>query len=937
MHKQILHCVFVLCIYLLASVTPAQAQNYGFNLRSHYVPGHTSSEEMSNLWGYSVAGREYVILGTTAGVSIIDITDPDNPDEVFFVSGPTTSWREPKVYGNYAYITNEHSGGLQIINLSPLPNGTITNANVSYWTGGVFNSNNITFTTSHTPFIDENGIIYINGANYGAEGCIMANLAANPTNPPIVGIYNTEYVHDCYARNDTLWLAEIYNGTLTALDVSNKANPVLLGSITTTGAFTHNVWLSETGPYAFTTDEENGATVDAYDISDVSDMQLVGRYTPQLSGAIPHNVYVRGNFGVLSAYTDGVTVFDLTHPQKMIEVANYDTSPNYSGGGFNGCWGVYTFFASGTVIASDMEEGLYVFSPTYLPACFIQGNVTDGSNGNTIQGVTITVTQNTAANTNTDFSGTYLTGTATAGSYTITFAKSGYISQTITVNLTNGNTITQNIVLQPNTPFTLTGQVVTATTLQPIAGAELIFDNGLDTYTTTASGTGSYSINLPGPGSYDVTIGKWGYRTLFFDNITLTTANNGSVAQLQVGYYDDFSFNFGWQTTSTAMNGQWVRDIPFGTTYNSAAVNPSADISSDYGNMCYITANPADGNPGAGDVDGGTVTLTSPIFNLNTYGQPRLTYYRWFMNGGGNTTPDDQMIVKLTNGITTITLETVANNDPYESQWKRVDVNIGDLLFPTANMQLIVEVSDLNNAHLVEGGIDGFEVTDLSPFVTIPMRGYLEGAYQPAIGTMRTSLNTSPSLLPALQPYSVAPWSYSGKEATSATPTGVVDWVLIEVRNASNPEQIVEQRAAYILSNGTIRGLQNANGVSFTNVVSGNSYYFTLRHRNHLDIITQSAMTASSTNTIDFSVAANIAGGAAQLANLGNGRYGLRAGDINGDGVITVADYNIYIAQSSFLEQYLSSDVSLDRSTTVGDFNLYLPNSSSIGNSLIRY
>ena len=60
-------------------------------------------------------------------------------------------------------------------------------------------------------------------------------------------------------------------------------------------------------------------------------------------------------------------------------------------------------------------------------------------------------------------------------------------------------------------------------------------------------------------------------------------------------------------------------------------------------------------------------------------------------------------------------------------------------------------------------------------------------------------------------------------------------------------------------------------------------------------------------------------------------------GDINADGVITIADFNIYAQQSSAVNQYLSGDINLDKNVTIADYNAYAPNSSLIGVKAIRY
>ena len=53
------------------------------------------------------AGNEYAIVGTNDGTSIFDLSDPANPNEVLFVPGMNSIWRDVKTYGHYAYVTTE--------------------------------------------------------------------------------------------------------------------------------------------------------------------------------------------------------------------------------------------------------------------------------------------------------------------------------------------------------------------------------------------------------------------------------------------------------------------------------------------------------------------------------------------------------------------------------------------------------------------------------------------------------------------------------------------------------------------------------------------------------------------------------------------------------------------------------------------------------------
>lgn len=60
-------------------------------------------------------------MGGFDGTHIIDITDPYSPNEVAFVNGPDNQWREIKTYQDYAYVVSEGGSGVQIIDLTNLP------------------------------------------------------------------------------------------------------------------------------------------------------------------------------------------------------------------------------------------------------------------------------------------------------------------------------------------------------------------------------------------------------------------------------------------------------------------------------------------------------------------------------------------------------------------------------------------------------------------------------------------------------------------------------------------------------------------------------------------------------------------------------------------------------------------------------------------------
>ena len=84
-------------LFLFISASLLHAQNYNLTLRSHvHVRAQTPD---SNIWGYvDSTGREYALMGTSFGVSIVDVSNPDSPKVLFNVHTANSEWREIKTF-----------------------------------------------------------------------------------------------------------------------------------------------------------------------------------------------------------------------------------------------------------------------------------------------------------------------------------------------------------------------------------------------------------------------------------------------------------------------------------------------------------------------------------------------------------------------------------------------------------------------------------------------------------------------------------------------------------------------------------------------------------------------------------------------------------------------------------------------------------------------
>jgi len=261
-------------------------------------------------------------------------------------------------------------------------------------------------------------------------------------------------------------------------------------------------------------------------------------------------------------------------------------------------------------------------------------------------------------------------------------------------------------------------------------------------------------------------------------------------------------------------------------------------------------------------------------------------------------------------------------------------INAGNPFF-----QADVEETDIDGQNRiidnrVDCGADEFGVFVPEEGVEVHLQVFLEGAYT-FNGQMQSQMS---NIAPLSQPFSVAPWNYNGMESLISFPTDFIDWVLIEARDADNPNIIISQKAALLLADGTITDVNNFyNGVFFTDLDENESYFFAIRARQHLAILSAVAFNPMQTNVYSFTNAANVMNGSSQLANLDNGYAAMLAGDANNDGIITVGDFNIFLMQAGNVNQYTTSDFTLDAAVTIADFNLYILRSSAIGVSYIRY
>ncbi|MFM7217781.1 MAG: choice-of-anchor B family protein [Bacteroidota bacterium] len=365
---------------LISMSAIAQWDHQNINFMSRFDDPAVTPEPVYGIryqscWGWvdSASQREYGIIGSSAGTYIVEVTDPYQPVLRDYVAGRSTNriWHEFKTYGNYLYIISDGGGNtLQIADLSYLPDSV----HVVYDGTGIFDS-------GHTLFVDGD-LLYV--AYVSKPGTITSSMnvysLANPQLPTLLRRLDQDFpaidaVHDMFVTNDTVYASCGYQGLYVfhydaALNQFNQ-----IGSLTTypDAGYNHSTFMDASHQVLYMCDEvPDGMAVKVIDITDLSNMAVVDTFYSQ-PGATPHNPYVLNDELFIAYYQDGVWAYDLTDPRHPVQDGFFDTYPTnpqgvYPSPAYKGCWAVYTDLPSGHLLASDMQQGLFVLDISQVMA-----------------------------------------------------------------------------------------------------------------------------------------------------------------------------------------------------------------------------------------------------------------------------------------------------------------------------------------------------------------------------------------------------------------------------------------------------------------------------------------------------------------------------------------------------------------------------------------
>ncbi len=624
----------------------------------------------SDVWGYvSPSGREYALMGISNALVVVEVTNPASPVIIASIPHNNSLWADVETYGTHAYVSNESGGGIDVINLAQVDSGIVTEL-APLTLGGL--------ATTHTLNVDTvSGFLYLNGSNLNG-GRLRAYGLANPASPTFAGTVSdagSGYCHDSLVVTYTTGpyagrqIAFCHNGGigLDIYDVTNKANMFRMSRSTYPNlAYCHQGWLSVDRQYLYVNDELDGVNETViFDVSNLSAPVLVNTYSSGVA-ATDHNEYVRDGYIYEAEYRAGTRIFCLDDPVNPVQVGWFDTYPENDSSGYDGVWSVYPFLPSGTLLAADINRGLFILNPS---AALAEGSLTFSyPSGRPDQidpggGTSFDVAIAGSCGGTLDIDSPQLHYDAGAG------------FQTVALNQ-----------LAPGVYEAVFPAVECGTTVEYYLSAQ---DSGGSTFTDPFAAPATTYSALAAAGSL-------------------------------VLFQDNFQGNLGWTTEVIgATSGFWERGVPVndpGWQYD-----PATD--GDGSGAAYLTQNQV----GNTDVDDGAVRLNSPALDL-TGGDVTISY-EYFLRLTEPNTVDHLLVEISSNGLAGPWTVIVDHMDDGGLVWHHEDVTQAELealgVAITANMRVRYTANDAIPASINESGVDGFTISRLKCPSAIP--GDLDG------------------------------------------------------------------------------------------------------------------------------------------------------------------------------------------------------------------
>ncbi|MBN3034885.1 MAG: carboxypeptidase regulatory-like domain-containing protein [Bacteroidales bacterium] len=789
----------------------------------------------------------------------------------------------------------------------------------------------------------EYGVGLMNSNQYYVDATHLSETKyGNP--PDYAGIYTNDLL------SFTLFQSGFISGTVTE---QATGNPIADATVT---AGSYNTTTAPDGTYSM---EVLTGTYDVTADKACYDPQTQTGVVVPYGGTVTVNFALTGSpFGIIEGFiTDISTGTGIGN--ALVTAGSYSTTTNASG------WyqilnvnpGTYTVAATHPYYYSASVAGVTVtcnqtttvnISMTPLPVPgTITGIVIDTDTGNPIPDADISA-------------GGFSTTSQPDGTYSLVVPEGTY---NVSATATCYNTVTQTgIYVPPNgtvvvnfflTPYygTLSGTVTDGVTMAGLGNVTISFGP----YSTLTAPDGSYTVSNVTGGIYDVTASHPDYLSVTATGIdipcgsavtldfTLYPASDNPVlywrfANAQIIPGDSLQFDVELKCSlpgtyhsstqiyfnyNTAAFGSNIAGLPPSQTGRKIRYEKLELLQGDIGGVLpkYVIVNDANNTPSRyGIILESTVISPSPGF-MNEVG----TEWKGFI----------RFVIAISNTGETAGIEFVPETE--------------GIPLMNAGQYYVDATHPSETLYGYPPTWFGFYMNNLldfplNPPITTGITVFLQGPYNSGLDEMNNTLQNT-GYLPLSHPYNPAlpyygnntpVWLYSGPESVSSMPSGVVDWVILELRDAPDAASAtgatrVVQKACLITTDGMIRDLDGVS-MPFFSVNLQYGLFVVVHHRNHLSVMNPTPLSSFGGIYVhNFTTGAGQAyGGITAHKELEPGVWGMVAGDGNADKQINNPDKLDVWQINAGSSGYLAGDYSMDGECNNTDKNgLWGPNTGS--------
>ncbi len=188
------------------------------------------------------------------------------------------------------------------------------------------------------------------------------------------------------------------------------------------------------------------------------------------------------------------------------------------------------------------------------------------------------------------------------------------------------------------------------------------------------------------------------------------------------------------------------------------------------------------------------------------------------------------------------------------------------------------------------GFLDPNQVVDLRVRAVVFLQGPILNSVDDDL--MNDNLRSG-NLIPKISPYDAGDvinnsnvFNDGGISGVGTPEDNIVDWVWIEIRSSANNTTVIDGTSALVQRDGDIVALDGTSDVILRGI-TGN-YFITVKHRNHLGVMTQTtrALSVATTGITDFTRNSTAVFGTNSRVQLASGDMALWAGNANGDTMV---------------------------------------------------